>query len=73
MEYLTYGHDTIIYRSVVVPFAHQRDDVLSLDTAGTDVGQYPLHPIARLEADLTLVHDDQQQEPVIAGLRAQAP
>ena len=73
MEYLTYGYYTIIYSSVIVPFAHQRDDVLSLDTAGTDVGQYTLHPIARLEADLTLVHDDQQQEPVIAGLRAQAP
>ena len=56
----SYGYYTIIYSSVIVPFAHQRDDVLSLDTAGTDVGQYPLHPIARLEADLTLVHDYQQ-------------
>ena len=73
MEYLTYGYYTIIYSSVIVPFAHQRDDVLSLDTAGTDVGQYTLHPIARLEADLTLIHNDQQQEPIIAGLRAQAP
>ena len=54
----------------VLALTHQWDHLLTLDTRGQDIGEDPLHTIARLEAELPLIHDQGQQEAVVPRLRA---